>query len=121
MGVTFTLTGALLLLPVEVAWAQGRDLQWYLAAITDFINLSLIPFFFALAILFLLINITRYFVIDAADAYSREQARTYVIYAVIALVFLTSIWGIINIVTSSFGLDDQRPICPDYDTSCRSR
>jgi len=103
---------SLTLLP-SLVWAQTRDLQWYLGAISGFINNTLIPFFFALAILFLFINITRFFIIDSADASSREQARKYIMYAVIGLVFLTSIWGIINLVTGALRLDNTT-ICPDY-------
>jgi len=102
----------LILLP-SLAWAQGRDLQWYLAAITGFINNTLIPFFFALAILFLFVNVTRYLIIDGADVSSREQARKYIMYAIIGLVFLTSIWGVINLVTGALRLDNTT-ICPDY-------
>lgn len=97
-----------------IAAAQGRNVQWYLESITAFVNGTIIPLFFAIAILFLFVNVTRYFVIEAADAYKREEARTYIIYAVIALVFLTSLWGVINLITTSLGLDNNVANCPDY-------
>ncbi len=97
-----------------VTLAQGRDIQSYLSSITIFVNTTIIPFFFAVAILFLFVNVTRYFVIDAADAYKREEARKYMMLAVIGLVFITSIWGVINLVTNAFGIDSNVPICPDY-------
>ena len=102
-----------------MVFAAGKKLQDYLEASSGFINYTLIPFFFALAILFLLVNITRYFVIDAADAYSREEAKKYMIYAIIALVFLSSIWGVINLVTSSLNIDNGITICPDYNLGCK--
>lgn len=106
------------MLPTNIAMAQSRDVQWYLEAISGFINGSLIPFFFALAILFLLINVTRYFIIEGADVSAHEQARKYIMYAIIALVFLSSIWGVINIIIRSFGVDGNIPICPDYNLDC---
>jgi len=112
--VRFATLLALLLAVPHVSLAQGRTVQWYLGSITIFINETVLPLFFAVAILFLFVNVTRYFVIDATDAYKREEARKYILYAIIALVFITSIWGVINLVTSAFNIGNNVPICPDY-------
>ncbi len=114
------LSTILLLTPVSQVYAQTRDVQWYLEAFTGFLNYSVIPFFFAIAILFIFVNVTRYFIIDTGDAASRDKARSFILYAVIALVVLSSIWGIINIVSRSLGINDEAPICPDYITDCDS-
>lgn len=102
-----------LLLPVHVTFAQ-QNVQWYLEGITIFFNDTIIPLLFSIAILFFFVNVTRYFIIDAADAYKREEARTYALYAVIALVFLTSLWGVVSLVTGAFNIGGDPPICPDY-------
>ena len=111
------LTLGLLLLPLP-ALAQTKNVQWYLGAITGLVNNSLIPFFFALAMLFLFVHLTRYFILDASDAYAREEAKRYMLFAILALVFLTGIWGIINLVTTSLGLDGYAQVCPDYFSNC---
>lgn len=90
------------------------DLIDYLSAFTNFFDSTIIPMLFALSVLFLLVNVTRYFVIESADASARETARTYVLYAVIALVVVTSLWGIIELIASGLGIDGSLPACPDY-------
>lgn len=107
-------------LSISIAGAQStrNDLQWYLETFTGFFNATVVPFFFALAILFLMVNILRYFIIDGADASSREQAKQYMMYAVVALVFLTSIWGIIELFIWGLDINDNARVCPDYNPNC---
>lgn len=109
----------ILLLPSPALAA--RKLQDYLSEIVSFINNIIIPFIFAIAVLFFFVNITRYYIIEGADAYSREQAKKYALYAIIALVFITSIWGIIGLVMSSIGLNRNSAVCPDYVTDCETK
>lgn len=114
-GSTFLLATALAVsLFPSAALAQTRTVQWYLESITLFFNNTIIPLFFTIAILFLFVNVTKYFVIEASDTYQREEAKRYMLYAVIALVFITSIWGVINLVTSALNIDSNIPVCPDY-------
>ena len=97
-----------------MAFAATKKLQDYILLITDFIGNTLIPFFFALALFFFLVNMTRFFILKGGDAYARDQARTFAMYGLIAFVFLVSIWGITNIILGAFDLDEAQPICPDY-------
>lgn len=98
--------------------ARAATLQDYIAEIITFINAILLPFFFAIALLMFLVNITRLFIIKSDDAASREKARTYTIYSVIALAFLISMIALVNIVLEAFDLQYGKPICPDYNPIC---
>ena len=113
-----TLTIALVssCLPLS-ALAQGGDkdtVQGYLVLITNFVGDTLLPFLFAIALLFFLVNIARYFIIGGSEAESQEKAKTLAIYGIGAFVFLISIWGIVNMFVSAFEIDDTEANCPDY-------
>lgn len=90
------------------------SIQDYLIDIGLFINGVIIPFLFALALLFFLFNVARFFVLKANDSKAREQARQLAIYGILAFVFLVSIWGIVNVIASGLGIDDDNSLCPDY-------
>ncbi len=105
-----------------MVYAARGDLQSIMTSVMIFINSTLIPFIFGIATLFFLVNIVRYFIIDAADSYSREQAKSLALYGIIALVFISSLMGIIALVGSSIGIDDNNALCPDYlDNGCKTR
>lgn len=90
------------------------DLQTYLIDIGEFINFSVIPLLFAVALFFFIWNATRFFIIGAAETDAREQARRLALFGIAAFVILVSIWGIVNALAYSLGIDYDRSICPDY-------
>lgn len=90
------------------------DLQTYLIDIGYFINFTLIPFLFALALFFFIFNAARYFIIGAGDAAKRESARRLALYGIGAFVILVSLWGVVNLLAYSLNIDYDRSICPDY-------
>ena len=115
------LASSMMLTPAGLAFAAPSNLQGYLDLIVYFINDTLIPTAFAVALLFFFVNITRLFIIDSAQAYKREQARTYALYSIIAFVFITSVWGVIAIFNDALDLNsNEQPICPDYIKDCNS-
>jgi hypothetical protein len=100
-----------------VVFAQGGDkdsVQGYLVLITNFIGDTLLPFLFAIALLFFLVNVARYFILGGSDSESQEKAKTLAIYGVGAFVFLVSLWGIVNMFVNAFEIDDDEAKCPDY-------
>lgn len=92
----------------------NEGLQDFLFYIVEFINFTLIPLLFAIALLFFLANVVRYFILGAQEEEKREQARKLAVYGLAAFVLLVSIWGIVNLITRSLDLDYESPICPDY-------
>ena len=89
-------------------------IQDFLLDIGFFINGTLIPFLFALALLFFIYNAAKYFIIGGGDPGAREKARTLALYGIAAFVLLVSIWGIVNLLSRSLGIDNDRSVCPDY-------
>jgi hypothetical protein len=100
-----------------VSSAQEGDkdtVQGYLVLITNFIGDTLLPLLFAIALLFFLVNVARYFIVGGNDSESQEKAKTLALYGIGAFVFLVSIWGIVNMFVSAFEIDDTEANCPDY-------
>ena len=64
-------------------------------SIVNIVNTSVIPLLFALAFIFFLINIVRFFFIESNDE-GREKGKKALLWGFIGLLVLFCIWGIIN-------------------------
>lgn len=93
-------------------------LQDILEAFLKFIDTVLIPFLFILAILVLVWNITRYFILKGQEEASRERAKRLTLWGVIALVVIIGLWGLVALVMTIFGFagndGESNIITPDY-------
>lgn len=114
----------IIVLPLSVS-AQG--VNDYLTNFALFTNSTLIPFLFGIAFLFFVINVIRFFVVQSSNEDGREKARSLITYSVLAFVFLTIFWGMINLFTSSLGFTNISATnvpCSDYmndnGTNCKS-
>lgn len=103
---------ALILLP-SFASAQGvglGGLLGLLAQANDLIN-RLIPFIIALTILIFLWGVFK-FVVSGGDGEARKEAQGYMIWGIVALFVMVSVWGLVNILVRSFNLDNTAPASP---------
>ncbi|MCW9054667.1 MAG: hypothetical protein OQJ98_01635 [Candidatus Pacebacteria bacterium] len=96
---------ALLLTPVLVH-AQG--LQGVLGVFSDLINLA-IPLVIALAVLLFFWGLATY-IMKAGE--EKEQGRDLMIWGIIALFVMVSIWGLVRLLQDTFNVGDQTPIIP---------
>jgi hypothetical protein len=69
-------------------------------SISGIVDNAVIPLLFALAFLFFLINIVRYFFIQGGEE-GQTKGRQAVLYGLIGLVVLFSIWGIVNLLLTT--------------------
>jgi len=53
------------------------------------------------------------FIARADDAAEREKGRTLILWGVIALVVLVSVWGLVAFLTQSFGISIIQPVYRD--------
>ncbi len=108
--------GVLLVFPsvTFAAYASQDNLQGYLVLIGQFINNTILPLIFTIALLFFLVNAARYFVFGGANEDGQDKARRMALYGIGAFTFLVSIWGIVNMLVSSLGVDDSQSKCPDF-------
>lgn len=98
-----------------LAYAQGTSAQSLMKNLMAFFNL-LIPFMFGMAFLFFVINVFRYFILGGHNEDSQKKAKSLAIYSIAAFVFLVIFYGIVNILTTSLGLERQDMPVPDYRT-----
>lgn len=95
--------------------AAAASVQNYLRGIARFLNNTVVPLFFALAFLFFLVNVVRYFIIGGANEDARKKARLLALWGIIAFVLMVSIWGIVNLLVVDFGIENYSwPVCPDF-------
>jgi hypothetical protein len=76
----------------------------------DLIN-RLIPFIIALTLLVFLWGVFK-FVISGGDSDARKEAQGYMIWGIIALFVMVSVWGLVNILVRTFNLDTTAPVGP---------
>lgn len=86
-----------------------------LAQASDLIN-RLIPFVIALTVLIFLWGIFK-FVIAGGDGEARKEAQGYIIWGIVALFVMVSVWGLVNILVRSVNLDNTAPPAPGLPNS----
>ncbi len=106
---------SLFILTPSFALAQfSPSLQNFFRGLMTFFDSTLIPFMFGIAFLIFAINVVRYFVAGAGNKDVQENAKSVALYGVMAFVFITIFWGIVNMFVDSTGLEGCRPITSDY-------
>ena len=86
-----------------------------------FINGTLVPLVFAVAFIFFLYGVARYFIAGAANPEQRKNGVQIIMYSIIGFAVMMSIWGLVNLLKNSFGLDsNSRPCLPTFgkDANC---
>lgn len=105
-------TGAVTLLPM-LAFAQGNygNLENAMASVQRIIN-NLIPIVISIALVLFLVGIVK-FVASGGDEEARASARNMMIFGIIALFVMMTVWGFVKILGSTFfggsGIDPVTP------------
>ena len=76
----------------------------------DFVNL-LVPFVISLTVLVFLFGIFKF--VLSNDTKDRDSAKGYIIWGIVCLFVMVSVWGLVNILVYSFGLTNLMPAMPD--------
>lgn len=85
---------------------DNAKLQDLLCYITKIINDSVIPLIFAVATAFFVWGAVKFFIIDAGEEAQREQGRQFMIWGIIALAVMLSVWGLVAMLGSTFGINN---------------
>jgi succinate dehydrogenase/fumarate reductase cytochrome b subunit len=111
---------AALFTPAGLALAQQPivtgSVQYYIVNIIAFGDAVVVPFLFAIALVFLVVNVIRYFIVGSGNPEKQEKAKYLALYSVLAFVFISIFWGIVAMLNSWVALDQRminRP-CPDF-------
>lgn len=84
---------------------MGTNFQGVLGYVTCLINNSVIPLIFALATVMFIWGAVNFFIINADEEAKRAQGKQFMIWGIIALAVMLSVWGLVGILTSTFGIN----------------
>ena len=112
----YTLASTALFAPVFLVSAQGitdaggggGDFERLLKNILDFINDVLIPFIIGIGFLVFVWGMFTYFIRGGADEEKQKEGKSLMIYATLGFVLIVVFWGVVNLLASSTGLEDDK-------------
>lgn len=107
----FTILFISAILPVNAyAQANNQACSDNVENISDLLNLAgciirsaLIPLLITLSVIIFIIGVIKY-IAGADDSAKREDGRKFMLYGIIALFVMISIWGLVGILQGTFGL-----------------
>lgn len=83
--------------------AVGGELSTFLGAVIGFINNILVPFALAIAFIFFVWGVVKYFVIGADSDDGKSKGKDMIIYSIVGFVVIFSFYGIVNLLTDGLG------------------
>jgi len=89
-------------------------LEPYADLILGTINDIIIPVLFALAFIVFLFGVARAYIFSGGDSAKVKEGHMLILWGIIGFAVMLSIWGLVNIVADTFGLDSG--IRPTYPT-----
>jgi uncharacterized membrane protein len=97
------------LLPV-VALAQFGEITTFVGKISTFINSTLIPLVFGIALLMFIWGVFKTLILGGSDAEKREEGQQLMMWAIIGFVVMVSVWGIVNMIANGLGFSSNDSI-----------
>jgi hypothetical protein len=94
-------------LPLTAAAATITDVNSIFAFIKNILN-TVLPLIIAAAVVYFVWGMFQLFL--AGDEDKKEKAKTTVIYGVIAIFVMVSVWGLVNILSNTFQLNNNGPV-----------
>lgn len=76
----------------------------YADSIISIINDVFVPVLFAIAFLYFVWGIYKYFILGATEEAAKGEGRQFVLWSLIGFAVILSLWGLVNVVTSVFNL-----------------
>ena len=119
----FALVGLSFAMPlVAVAQINVTQVQGYSNSIIYIINGILVPLLMALAFIVFLYGVYEYFILGAASDTERAKGKQFVMWGIIGFVVIFSVWSLVRIVGSTFGLQlgEGSPSAPTFNASSGS-
>lgn len=101
-----TLTVVALFVPIIALAQDYGQITSYFSGITAAINTTFLPLVFALALLVFVWGMFRFFIYGGHNDEEKAKGKSLMIWAIVGFVLMVSIWGVVNLVTSVLGLDN---------------
>ena len=105
----FSLALVVLVVPV-LALAQFGQINDFLDDVLTFINGTLIPIIFALALMVFIWGMFKFFILGGSDEEDRKKGQQLMLWAVVGFVLMVSIWGIVNLVAGGLGFSQDENV-----------
>ncbi len=95
--------------------ATITDFQAFVSYAICLLN-SLVPLAFAIAVVLFVYGVLKY-IAKADDEEARKKGRDFMIWSLVAIFVMVSIWGFVKLLQNTFKLDNSSPIViPDAPT-----
>jgi hypothetical protein len=78
------------------------------------LNEAVLPFLIVIAFLVFIWNATQYFIFQSTSEEGRASAKSLALWGIIGFVFISSLWGIVNLFAEGLQLNNPNPVAPDY-------
>ena len=72
--------------------------------VVGLLNVVVVPVIFALAFLVFVWGVVNYFIFNAGDETKRAEGRAFVLWGLLGMVVLFSVWGFVNLLLSTLGV-----------------
>ncbi|MDB5258835.1 MAG: hypothetical protein JWO73_43 [Candidatus Taylorbacteria bacterium] len=102
------IVAALALAPSAAFAQQITDINGVTSKITNIGN-TVVTILISLAVIYIIINVVRYLIIGAGDPASRATAGHAIIWGIVGLFVILSIWGLVRILTNTFSTQNNAP------------
>lgn len=89
-----------------VALAQFGEINTFIGRITTFINNTLIPLVFGVALLMFVWGMFKFFIYNTEE--EKDKGKDLALYAIIAFVLMVSVWGIVNLIAGGLGFSGEQ-------------
>lgn len=102
-----TITFVAFLAPLFAIAQTGIDTRAitpYSEGIIRVINSIFVPVLMAIAFVVFLWGAYKYFILGAENESAKGEGRTFAMWGIIGFVVILSVWGLVEIVTNTFGL-----------------
>ena len=109
----FVISASAYLLPV-VAFAGDANVDTSVYGIINQVNKvinAIIPFLVGLAVLVIIWGVFNY-ISGAGDEEKRAQAKQFIIWGVVGVFIMLSVWGLVGILTNTVVLDETPDVAP---------
>jgi hypothetical protein len=68
------------------------------------LNTVVVPVIFALAFVVFVWGVAKYFFFSVGDEEARSKGRQFILWGILGMVVLFSVWGFVNLLLSTLGL-----------------
>ena len=72
---------------------------------------AIVPLLMAIALIIFMLGVIKY-ISAGGDDEKRGEGRNMMIYGIVGLAVMVSVWGIVNILVNTFGIGGQQPPPP---------